>query len=331
MKTKTLEIDPHGRKSGLRRLTWQATKDQHRRTVARVPEVMIKVEGGGKTTADTKRYMHYISREGQLPTTNDRGEKIAGKDAVNDLHDKWDMSMGRGQGELHQSFNIVLSMPKGTDPDKLFAAAQRWAKEQLPNHEYIMALHTPETDPDPNPPDHPHVHLALKAEDREGKRINIRKPMIHAWRESFAEHLRTQGIEANATRRRDRGVSKKATKGAEWHIAKNYAEGKLHKDGTPYQPSKAQAARFAEAAQELREGTAKPKPWEAAMQARRRDVLRAYEDDAARLRAEGDIDLAAKVEHFAADLPPLTTERHEMQRAIMEQQRDRLGDKDVER
>ena len=323
MKANPLEIDPHGRKSGLRRLTWKEQKEQHRRTLSRVPEVMIKVEGGGKTAADTKRYMDYISRDGQLPATDDNGEKIAGKEAVKDLHRKWDMDMGRGQGALHQSFNLVLSMPKGTDPDKLFVAVQRWAADQLPNHEYMMALHTPETDPDPNPPDHPHVHIALKAEDRDGKRIHIRKPMINTWREAFAEQLREQGIEANATRRRDRGVSKKAKSSAEWHVDKKFKEGKVRKDGVPYEPSKAQAARFVEVAQELRDGIEKPKPWEAAMAARRRDVLRDYKADVARLRAEGDVELAEKVERFAAKFPPLETERHQMQRAIADQIQER--------
>ena len=324
MKANPLEIAPHGRKSGLRRLTWKAQKEQHRRTVERVPEVVIKVQGGGKTVADVRRYMKYISRDGMLLAVDDQGEKIAGKEAVKNLQDKWDMDMGRGQGKLHQSFNLVLSMPADTNPDKLFVAVQRWAAEQLPNHEYMMVLHTHETDPDPNPPKHPHVHIALKAEDRDGKRIHIRKATINIWREAFADKLREQGIEANATRRRDRGVSKKAKSGAEWHIDKKFKGGKLYKDGTPYKPSKAQAARFAEATRELREGTVKPKLWEAAMQARRRDVLRAYKADADRLRAEGDVELAAKVERFAAEMPPLTTERHEMQRAIKDQVQERL-------
>jgi type IV secretion system T-DNA border endonuclease VirD2 len=309
-----LEIDPHGRKSGLRRLTWHDTKDGLRRLVERVPEVVIKVEGGGLTSEGIKKYMAYMTRNGQLPAADDKDDPIKGKDGVANAHDRWDLDMTKGHGRLHQSFNLILSMPKGTNPNKLFIAVQRFASEHLSDHDYMMVLHTPETDPKQPAPNHPHVHLALKAEDRHGQRIQIRKPLLRIWRESFAAHLRDLGVPANATHRSSRGVAYKAKKNGEYRVTRR---------NDPNHPSTALQKRFLEAKQDLERGNP-PKKWEVAMAARRRDVLRELATGAAKLRAEGDTELAAKVEQFAKVMPPLDTERHHMQRAIVEQLKERF-------
>jgi hypothetical protein len=49
------------------------------------------------------------------------------------------------------------------------------------------------------------VHISVRAESRHGKRLNPRKADLHRWRETFAEKLRDQGIEAEATRQATRG------------------------------------------------------------------------------------------------------------------------------
>jgi hypothetical protein len=54
----------------------------------------------------------------------------------------------------------------------------------------------------------PHVHISVRAESRHGKRLNPRKADLHRWRETFAEKLRDQGIEAEATRQATRGRNK---------------------------------------------------------------------------------------------------------------------------
>ena len=51
----------------------------------------------------------------------------------------------------------------------------------------------------------PHVHISVRAESRHGKRLNPRKADLQRWRETFAEKLRDQGIEAEATRQATRG------------------------------------------------------------------------------------------------------------------------------
>lgn len=316
--------DRDGRKSGLRRLVyrpqitsdsqakdWQATKDRLRRTVARVPEVVIKVTGGGSKTSGVLRYMNYISRGGALITADESGQRLSGQDAIRNLHTSWDLDLQRThdrRGEaLHQ-----FSMPAKTAPDKLFEAVQALAQEQFAGRQYVMALHTPETDPSANPPPHPHVHVVVRAEDEDGRRLHIRKATLRIWREAFAAELRSRGIDANATSRAERGVSLKARGSADYHIKER---GDI---------STAEGWRFAQAAADLRRGETEAKPWEIAMAARRRDVLKEFARNAAALREEGDFELAAQVERFAHELLPLDTERRKMQRALVEQVNARL-------
>jgi hypothetical protein len=325
----TLLPDRDGRKSGLRRLIyrpqaiansqrndWQATKDRLRRTVTRVPEVVIKVTGGGAKTAGVLRYMNYISRSGVLITADEKGQRLSGQDTIRRVYASWDLDLQRThdkRGEaLHQSFNIIFSMPSKTDPDKLFEAVQAFAQEQFVGRQYIMALHTPETDPSDNPPPHPHVHVVVRAEDEDGQRLHIRKTTLRTWRETFAAELRARGIQANATSRAERGISLKARGSAEYHIKER---GDV---------STAEVRRFAEAAADLRTGETPPRPWEVAMAARRRDVLKELARNAATLRNEGDVELAEQVERFARELPPLDSERRRMQRALVEQVNARL-------
>lgn len=45
----------------------------------------------------------------------------------------------------------------------------------------------------------------MRAESKQGKRLNPRKADLHRWRETFAEKLRGHGVEAEATRQATRG------------------------------------------------------------------------------------------------------------------------------
>lgn len=47
----------------------------------------------------------------------------------------------------------------------------------------------------------PRVHLSVRAESKNGKRLNPRKTDLHRWRETFATKLRGCGIAAEATRK----------------------------------------------------------------------------------------------------------------------------------
>ena len=170
--------------------------------VRRAPQVMVKVTGGGRGMKAIAAHFRYISKNGRLDIEDERGEKIRGKDVLRELADEW-----RFGGTLiddispwREAFNVMLSMPRGTDPLPLQRAAREFAKVELADHKYVMVLHDHQANP--------HVHISVRAESRHGKRLNPRKSDLQRWRETFAEKLREQGIDAEATRQATRGASK---------------------------------------------------------------------------------------------------------------------------
>lgn len=180
------------------------------RTVRGVPEVMVKVSGGGKSTGAVAAHFQYISRRGELEIETDEGERLHGREAAAKLVEDWDLDIDaaldrwkyaeRG-GRVAQPklvHNIVLSMPAGTSPTRLLAASREFAREEFGlQHRFGLVLHTDQ--------DHPHVHLVVGAHKLDGGRLNIRKANLRRWREQFARQLRAQGLAANATPTQIRG------------------------------------------------------------------------------------------------------------------------------
>lgn len=60
------------------------------------------------------------------------------------------------------------------------------------------------------------------------------------------------------------------------------------------------------------------------MASRRRDVMRELARNAARLRKEGDNELADEVDRFMQAMPQVDSERRQMQRALIEQVQRRV-------
>jgi hypothetical protein len=179
------------------------------RTVRRAPEVMVKVSGGSNTTQGVAAHFQYIGRRGELEIETDDGERLMGKGVAAQLVEDWDLdldalqdnwdNMERG-GRRHPKLvhNIILSMPSKTPPARLLAASRDFAREEFAlKHRYAMVLHTDQA--------HPHVHLVVRAHDSDDRRLNINKAHLRRWREQFARHLRSHGLEANATPAQLRG------------------------------------------------------------------------------------------------------------------------------
>jgi len=133
-------------------------------TIRRAPQVMIKVTGGGRGMAAVAAHMRYISRNGRLPMENEQGAEREGKEAMHDLVDQWRLGGSHigERSERREAFNIMLSMPRGTDPLIVQRAAREFARAEFADHRYVMVLHDHQANP--------HVHLSVKAESRRGKR-----------------------------------------------------------------------------------------------------------------------------------------------------------------
>jgi hypothetical protein len=174
--------------------------------VQRRPQVMVRISGGGRGMRPIRAHLNYISRNGQLAVEDQDGERLMGQHGVGSLAKEWqgggfpieDISTRR------EAYNIVLSMPAGTDALALHRAARAFAKDEFEGHQFAMVLHTFESDPNREPSENPHVHLCVKARGIDGIRINPRKDDLRRWRERFAECLREQGVEAEATSRSER-------------------------------------------------------------------------------------------------------------------------------
>jgi len=287
---------PHG--SG-----WQLTTEQveHiRRTVQRVPEVMVKVLG--RNSNDLKaaaKHLDYIGRKGELELETDDGERLQGRVGQSLLED-WDIDIddARRQGDLKATdgrkpprliHKLMFSMPPSTPPDKVLGAVRNFAREEFAlQHRYALVLHTDEP--------HPHVHLVLKAVSEQGIRLNIKKVTLRHWRSEFARHLRLLGVAANATERVVRGESRSSKKDGIYRAS-------LRGDST-FMRAQAESR-----ARELLKGDIHVDAGKRRLGETRKQALRGWSQVASALEHGGQNRLAGEVRQFAADMAAPRTGR----------------------
>ena len=210
-----------------------------RLAVQRAPQVMVKVTGGGRGMGVIRAHMNYIDREGD-GLIDQAGDRHQGREARRELARQWarEGTPIPERSDRREAFNIMWSMPAGTDSRKLLAAVQALAARRFAGHKYVMALHTHQANP--------HVHLLVRAESDTGVRLNPRKADLHEWRMEFAAELRERGIAAAASRQAARGVVKNYLN--IWQ-AKAQGEGRLrnqppsHKDSQVARDTRADALR----------------------------------------------------------------------------------------
>lgn len=277
-----------------------AQLEQIARTVSRTPEAVVKVSGGARSKAGAIAHLRYIDRNGKLEIETDEGERLKGRDIEKDITADWDLDSTRAQGRGPYNgksgrkpaklvHNVILSMPKGTPPEKLLLASQDFAREEFAlKHRYVLVLHTDQ--------DHPHVHLVVKAVSEEGKRLNIRKATLREWRGLFAQHLRAHGVAANATERAVRGQTRSGFQDGIHRAA-------LRGD------SRYLRERVNRVAQELRNGGLKPHPGKTKLVETRREVIAGWHAAADALLDAGHRALAEKIWGFIGAMHrPLTTD-----------------------
>ena len=292
------------------------------RTVSRAPEVVVKVSGGASSTRGAIAHLRYIDRQGKLEIETDEGQKTQGVGIEAALVADWELEAleaqvrgpyrriaGRRPAKLVH--NVILSMPKGTSPDKLQSASRDFAREQFAlKHRYALVLHTDQ--------EHPHVHLAIKAVSEHGERLNIRKATLREWRGQFARHLRAYGIAANATERAVRGQSRSGFKDG-IHRASLRGDSRHLRD------------RAERIARELRNGGLEPTQGKARLLETRREVLAGWHAAADALLEAGQGELAQKIWGFIGRMsPPLTTDE-QLAAKLGERSRTRERERQEER
>jgi len=303
-----LDIFSLGRLGPSRHLTPQQIR-QISRTVRRVPEVMVKVTGGGARVGAVAAHMAYIGRKGTLEIQMDDGTRIIGRDQQRTLLDNWHLELSAGQYRGARNgqrkarntklvYDIVLSMPSPTSPEKVLAGARRFAQENFAfQHRYAMVLHTDQQ--------HPHVHMVVKAEGDDGRRLHVDKAMLRHWREDFARMMREQGIAANATPRVARGRNRRRTKDARYRTERH---------GT----SKTQRATMTKIVKQLYETGTFRDPARPLLVETRRAIVKHWMAIADTLDAQGEITLAGDVRYFAQHLPPVLTHKEHLAKRFVE-------------
>lgn len=277
------------------------------RIVARVPEVMVKVTGKTSDAAHLRAHLDYIGRNGDLDLEDQDGCRLVRRGEVRDLVDDWSAAspMGRSRAGAPLSRSVVLSMPAQTDPILLRDAARAFAREMFAGRfDYVFALHTDAA--------HPHVHLAVCAQGLGGARLNPKKADLDHWRQSFAQALRDRGVEAEATPRRSRGVTRRAERAPLRKIRERWVAGRG-------EIARVQRSAYRDAAKLVADGAAAPPPWEVQLLARQRRIRALYLAQAERLarstRTE-DQTLGLGLRAFVESLPAPETQRRALARAL---------------
>jgi hypothetical protein len=277
-----------------------ALVEQIRRTVRRTPEVVLKVlPRNGNSLKAAERHLDYIGRYGELELETDDGDHLQGRVGeallqewdldIDDVRPQADLAATKGAKPPKLIHKLMFSMPSGTPPDKVLAAARNFAREEFAlQHRYALVLHTDEP--------HPHVHLVLKAISDRGVRLNIQKATLRQWRAEFARHLRLLGVPANATERAVRGESRKARKDGIYRARVRGA--------STYMRAQVEAVASA-----LLKGDTGTEPGKHAIVETRRWVEQSWHSVASQLASEGHHELADVVRRFVDTMPPPRTER----------------------
>jgi hypothetical protein len=172
-----------------------AVRSRIQDVVQHVPQVVVKLTGGGRGMKAISSHLRYITKSGELALMDERGEVFDGPDAVREVSQEWRWAGTciPQQSDRREAFHFVLDMPCGVDPEVMQDAAREFAGREFAGHKYAWAYHGHQG--------HPHVHLVVRAEGKDFRRLNPRKDDLNRWRESLAESLRRRGVQALATRR----------------------------------------------------------------------------------------------------------------------------------
>lgn len=297
----------------LGKATAAVTRARLSRLVRRAPEVMVKVTGRTRTRSHLQAHLNYITRHGALEARDQDGAVLSGRAEVRDLAQDWsDFASAdrRRRPKSPLSLSIILSMPAGTDPVVVRDAAAAFAETAFGGRfDYVYVLHTDTP--------RPHVHVSVCSRGDMGTRLNPKKADLEAWRQTFAQALRDRGIEAEATPRRARGVTRKPERTALWRIGQRHAAGR-----GPIARTVREAYR--EAAKAAVQGAGPPTAWERRLIARQASIRRLYLAQAALLRGSedpGDRELGREVEAWVRGLPAPASRRLELARDLREKGR----------
>jgi hypothetical protein len=278
------------------------------RLVTRAPEVVIKISGRIHGRARLKAHIDYISRNGQLDLEDDQGWPLKGSAEQGERVADWAaeaQSDRRRSARSPLGHSLVLSMPGGVDAGRVHDAARAFARDTFgERHEYVFVLHTDSG--------HPHVHMVVRSHGLKRQRFNPGRGELQAWREAFAERLRERGVEAQATWRFERGVTRRREPLALLKLEARRAAGEAARSWT-------WEGALHDAALAAFSKDAASRPWEGAILNRQTRVRGDYLSAASQLAASPNVSdqvLGEQLKAFVLEMPAPETRRLALARQL---------------
>ena len=195
-------------KAARTKTTSKASTAQAARLSRKAPQTMVKVSKATYGADHTFSNFTYISRNGTVAMFDQDGVEISDLADMRELAEAW-RALNYDPAELdsrHASPDarrLILSMPRGTDPDIVLQSVRATARQLFEdNFDYVYALHI---DEGKGKSPHPHVHLTVRAQGHDGTKLAFGPDDLLYMRRVFAAELRERGVDADATPQIARG------------------------------------------------------------------------------------------------------------------------------
>ena len=173
-------------------------------------EAVTKVIGFAKSAKSAKQMIDYISRNGDVELTDHDGLGLQYDEERLDIIKDWEQNFPtRKDGRYAMHF--MVSAPKGSDHAATITASREFGETIFGEYDYVLASHFDE--------DHPHTHFIV-ARKIDGPALNPRKEDLQKWREAWAEIGTRHGISMVASKRIERGKTRRSDKQRDIHIRK---------------------------------------------------------------------------------------------------------------
>ncbi len=161
------------------------------------PQAVLKVISWAHDANSVMNTLSYISREGDLELEDPQGDKL-NADQVKERLDEWAMDFDDWKKNSRESMHMTLSAPEGSPPGAVLEAARKFGRDIFPNHDYLFVRH--------DDTDHPHVHFVVKSRGYDLTKVHPGRKDLREWREHFAQCMREEGVQVEASPRLMRGL-----------------------------------------------------------------------------------------------------------------------------
>lgn len=173
---------------------------QHSISAARENQVVFKITSFSHSKTSIGKTLNYNARQGDLTLFDNMDSAIKThegkpiyKDFVNEV-----LWLNAGKHKTKRlTMNFVLSLSEGTPKQEFEEATRDFLNQHFGNQPYLYTFH--------DDTEHYHAHVVSGLRSYQGERIVTSKEQLLEWRQGFAESLRLQGVEAEATPALSRG------------------------------------------------------------------------------------------------------------------------------